>query len=88
MTVIKRLFTKLTGASPSLDTGIDKLAVEHQPRNFFIYFIANCLSKIADELSSARLLLPWLFGSLGVPAAFVGFLVPVREADLCFWAAL
>ena len=78
MTLIERLFTKLTGASPSLDTGIDKVSAEHQPRNFFIYFIANCLSKIADELSSARLLLPWLFGSLGVPAAFVGFLVPIR----------
>lgn len=82
MTLIKRLFTKLTGASPSLDTGIDKLAVEHQPRNFFIYFIANCLGKIADELSSARLLLPWLFGSLGVPAALIGFLVPLREAGV------
>ena len=37
-------------------------------------------SKIADDLSSARLVLPWLLGSLGEPAAFTGFLVPLREA--------
>ena len=53
-----------------------------QPRNFFAYLGANVLNKIADELSSARLVLPWLMGSLGAPAAFTGFLVPIREAGV------
>lgn len=57
-------------------------ACRHQPRNFFAYLLANLLTKIADELSSARLVLPWLLGSLGAPAAFTGFLVPVREAGV------
>jgi len=57
-------------------------ACHHQPRNFFAYLLANLLTKIADELSSARLVLPWLLGSLGAPAAFTGFLVPVREAGV------
>jgi hypothetical protein len=57
-------------------------ACRHLPRNFFAYLLANFLGKVADELSSARLIMPWLSGSLGAPAAFVGFLVPIREADV------
>jgi len=61
---------------------IPESACHHQPRNFFAYLLANLLTKIADELSSARLVLPWLLGSLGAPAAFAGFLVPIREAGV------
>lgn len=53
-----------------------------QPRNFFAYLGANTLNKVADELSSAKLVLPWMLGSLGVPAAFTGFLVPIRESGV------
>ncbi|EIC20798.1 MFS transporter [Thiorhodovibrio frisius] len=53
-----------------------------QPRNFFAYLLANLLTKVADELASAKLLLPWLFGALGAPALLVGFLVPIREAGV------
>ena len=61
---------------------IPDAACRHLPRNFIAYLLANFLSKVADELSSARLILPWLLGSLGAPAAFVGFLVPIREAGV------
>ncbi len=61
---------------------IPESACQHQPRNFFAYLIANAFSKIADELSSARLILPWLMSALGVPLALVGFLVPIREAGV------
>ena len=57
-------------------------ACADQPRNFFAYLSANVLNKISDELVSARLTLPWLFSVLGVPAVFVGFLVPIREAGV------
>jgi MFS family permease len=57
-------------------------ACAEQPRNFFAYLFANILNKISDELVSARLTLPWLFNMLGVPAGFVGFLVPIREAGV------
>ena len=59
----------------------DEACVE-QPINFFAYLSANVLNKVSDELASARLILPWLFSTLGVPAAFVGFLVPIREAGV------
>lgn len=53
-----------------------------QPRNFFAYLGANTLNKLADELSSAKLVLPWMLGALGAPAAFTGFLVPIRESGV------
>ena len=80
--LVERLFTRLTGVEPDLDKGIGKEAAQHQPRNFFLYLFANCVGKLADELSSARLILPWLFGSLGVPSLLVAFLVPLREAGV------
>jgi hypothetical protein len=61
---------------------IPEASCQHLPRNFFAYLFANLFSKIADELSSARLILPWLLGVLGAPAAFTGFLVPIREAGV------
>ena len=57
-------------------------ACNDQPHNFFAYLGANFLGKVADEIASAKLILPWLFGALGVPAAFVGFLVPIRESGV------
>ena len=61
---------------------IPDTSCQHLPRNFFAYLFANLLSKLADELSSARLILPWLLGVLGAPATFTGFLVPIREAGV------
>jgi hypothetical protein len=61
---------------------IPDAACHHQPKNFFAYLIANFLGKIADELASAKLTLPWLLGALGTPAVFTGFLVPIREAGV------
>jgi GNAT superfamily N-acetyltransferase len=57
-------------------------ACNDQPRNFFAYLAANFLGKIADELASAKLVLPWLLAIVGAPAAFTGFLVPIREAGV------
>ncbi|WP_019625834.1 MFS transporter [Thioalkalivibrio sp. ALJT] len=59
---------------------IPEEACRAQPANFFVHLIANTLSKIGDELASARLVLAWLLGALGAPAAFAGFLVPIRES--------
>ena len=42
--------------------------------------MASLGNKLADELSSARLVLPWLMGAIGAPLWMVGLLVPIREA--------
>ena len=61
---------------------IPDAACSEQPRNFLAWLSANTLSKLADEVASARLVLPWLFSALGAPAAMAGFLVPIREAGV------
>ncbi|MBN8759189.1 MAG: MFS transporter [Thiobacillus sp.] len=77
------LYDQVTGDEDArVCKDIPDAACRHQPRNFFAYLVANLLGKIGDELASARLILPWLLGALGAPAAFAGFLVPVREAGV------
>lgn len=77
------MYDKITGEEDArVCKDIPDSACQHQPRNFFGYLAGNTFSKMADELSSARLILPWLFAALGAPMALVGFLVPIREAGV------
>ena len=77
------MYDKITGEEDArVCKDIPDSACRHQPRNFFGYLAGNTFSKMADELSSARLILPWLFAALGAPMALVGFLVPIREAGV------
>ncbi|PRY63592.1 MFS transporter [Vreelandella songnenensis] len=76
-----RLFEWLTGDEDSrLCDDIPEGACTEQPRNFFLHLWASLGNKLADELSSARLVLPWLMGIIGAPVWMVGLLVPIREA--------
>lgn len=80
---IESLYDLVTGDEDTrVCKDIPDAACNDQPRNFFAYLTANVLNKIADEIASAKLVLPWLLGVLGVPAAFTGFLVPIREAGV------
>ena len=42
--------------------------------------MAQFLSKLADALASAKIVIPWFLTSVGAPAFFGGILVPIREA--------
>lgn len=80
---LEALYNHVTGDEDArVCKDIPASACDDQPRNFFAYLFANLLGKIADEIASAKLVLPWLFGTLGVPAAYTGFLVPIREAGV------
>ncbi|MEC9481993.1 MAG: MFS transporter [Halomonas sp.] len=75
------LFEKLTGDEDSrLCQDISDSACREQPGNFIRQLLASLGNKLADELASARLVLPWLLGALGAPVWMVGLLVPIREA--------
>jgi MFS family permease len=50
------------------------------PGNFFIIFLSQFLTKLADALASAKIVLPWLLTSAGAPSFFSGLLVPIRES--------
>ena len=81
---IEALYNRVTGDEDArVCKDIPEAACNDQPYNFFAYLVANLLGKVADEIASAKLIIPWLFGVLGVPAAFTGFLVPIREGA-CF----
>jgi|TARA_R110000851_G_scaffold8852_1_gene33763 MFS family permease len=76
-----RLYEWLTGDEDSrMCDDIPDGACDEQPRNFFLHLWASLGNKLADELSSARLVLPWLMGIIGAPVWMVGLLVPIREA--------
>tara|TARA_R110000796_G_scaffold245277_1_gene369423 strand:- start:1133 stop:2446 length:1314 start_codon:yes stop_codon:yes gene_type:complete len=76
-----RLYEWLTGDEDSrMCDDIPDSACNEQPRNFFLHLWASLGNKLADELSSARLVLPWLMGIIGAPVWMVGLLVPIREA--------
>ena len=77
------LYDQITGDEDArVCKDIPDAACRHLPRNFFGYLVSNFLSKVADEMASARLVLPWLLGAVGAPSGFVGFLVPIREAGV------
>lgn len=59
---------------------IPENACRHRARNFFVHVASLTLTKAGDGVADAKLVLPWLLGALGAPAAAIGMLVPVREA--------
>lgn len=76
-----QLYEWLTGDDDSrMCDDIPDEACQEQPRNFFLHLFASLGNKLADELSSARLVLPWLLGIIGAPVWMVGLLVPIRES--------
>lgn len=80
---IDNLYDLITGDEDArVCKDIPAEACNDQPRNFFAYLVANLIGKVADELASAKLILPWLLASVGAPAVFTGFLVPIREAGV------
>lgn len=48
--------------------------------NALIQLVSLSMTKLADGLINPKLVLAWLLGAVGAPAAAVGALVPVREA--------
>ncbi|APE30143.1 MFS transporter [Halomonas aestuarii] len=75
------LYEWLTGDEDSrMCRDIPEAACREQPRNFFLHLAASLGNKLADELASARLVLPWLLGVIGAPLWMVGLLVPIRES--------
>lgn len=80
-TVQSRFFERMTGDEDSrMCKEISEDACHQQPGNFMRHLLASLGTKLADELASARLVLPWLLGLIGAPIWMVGLLVPIREA--------
>ena len=50
------------------------------PGNFSLNALNGAATKLAEQLASPGLVLPWMLGAVGAPSALVGLLVPVRRA--------
>lgn len=78
---LNRAFLLLSGSDDvRLCKDIPDSACREQPGNYFRHLLASLGNKLADEIASARLVLPWLLAQLGGSSALVGWLVPIREA--------
>jgi len=61
-------------------TGADEAVRDREARNGVRHMVSLSMTKVADGLIDPKLVLSWLAGALGAPAALVGLLVPIREA--------
>jgi MFS family permease len=50
------------------------------PQNFFLNSLNGMSTKLADQLASPGLVLPWFLDALGVPTSLIGLLSPIRRA--------
>ena len=55
-------------------------ACDEVPGNFLLNALNGASTKLAEQLASPGLVLPWMLGAVGAPSVLVGFLVPVRRA--------
>ncbi|WP_084039588.1 hypothetical protein [Demequina sp. NBRC 110053] len=76
----KRIFTFLVDDD---DADVQSLKSDARPqiaRNGVRQMVAQALQSMGDQVVNAKTVLPWLVTALGVPGAFVAFLVPIRES--------
>jgi MFS family permease len=60
--------------------GIEPEAYSSVYRNYWLILVSQFSSKLADALASAKIVLPWVMSSVGVPAYLTGLVVPIRES--------
>ena len=80
MSAPDRLYTALVTRVDPADSTLPHDVQREVPRNGLRLVAANTLQSSGDQTVSASTVLPWVFHVLGVPAALVGLLVPIRES--------
>lgn len=59
---------------------ISEQACTDVPKNFLLNALNGTATKLAEQLASPSLVLPWFLSALGAPTALAGLLVPIRQA--------
>ncbi|MGW8590161.1 MFS transporter [Dietzia sp. NPDC055877] len=80
MSAPDRLYTRLVTRVDPAETALPRDVQQDVPRNGLRLVAANTFQSSGDQMVSASTVLPWLFHVIGVPAALVGLLVPIRES--------
>lgn len=50
------------------------------PRNYLLNVLNGAAAKLAEQVASAKVALPWLMSTIGAPTGLVGMLLPLRQA--------
>jgi MFS family permease len=58
---------------------IPESACTDLPRNYLLNVANGACTKLAEQIGGPNLVLPWLLGALGTPAALIGLLMPVKQ---------
>jgi MFS family permease len=76
------IYSYITGEDPEARAcdDIPDEACSEVPTSFALNVLNGTCTKLAEQLASPGLVLPWLLASLGAPVALSGWLVPVRQA--------
>ena len=80
MTTADRVYSRLVTRSDDAEHELPEPVRRDLPRNGLRLVAANTLQSSGDQTVNASTVLTWLFHVLGVPAALVGLLVPIRES--------
>jgi sugar phosphate permease len=77
----RRLYRSLTDDDDEARAceAIPEEACREVPRNFLLNAANGSATKLAEELASPSLVLPWLLDVLAAPVALVGWLEPLRQ---------
>ena len=76
----QRISEKLLKHDPEAEKQLPESVQRNLPGNVLRLVGATALQNSGDQAVNASTVLPWLFHVLGVPAALVGLLVPIRES--------
>src|SRR5699024_9623820 len=79
VTTTARLYSALVRRDVESENELPDRVRRDVSRNGLRLVAANTLQSSGDQTVSASTVLPWLFHVLGVPAALIGLLVPIRE---------
>jgi hypothetical protein len=79
-TAIEKAYELLTIEDDRACRDISDSACREAPGNFFLNAGNGALTKLAEQIASPGLVLPWLLGAMGAPSSLSGFLVPLNRS--------
>lgn len=75
----RHLYEFITEDDDNACEDIPESACKEAPGNFFLNAFNGACTKLAEQIASPSLVLPWLISAMGAPASLSGFLVPLSR---------
>jgi MFS family permease len=75
----RNIYEFITEDDDNACEAIPESACKEAPGNFFLNAFNGACTKLAEQIASPGLVLPWLLSAMGAPASLSGFLVPLNR---------